>query len=119
MIKYFVAMFTVLSSSQAIAKCAEQSDIVFYMQEEDQRLHVGWYMPFYYVVTVTEGKDKGLQELRYGSKVIMSSKDSEIHNRYFIHFYDGFKVYSWDDYQRIVYTKGDVQCLEIENDTIK
>lgn len=117
MLKYIVVI-SMIFTSQAFAKCADQADIVFYHEENDQHLHIGWYKPSCYVVTVVVGKDKGLQELRYGNQVLISSTLSEIHRMYFVHIYPDFKVYSWDDYQRIIYTKGK-PCLELENDTTK
>jgi len=115
MIKYILAI-SVIFSTQAFAKCADQSDMVFYHDDENGHFHIGWYKPCCYIVTIMEGVGKGWQEFRYGNKVLASSNLSEIHSTYFVHIYEGFKVYSWDDYQRIVYTK-DKQCLEIENDT--
>lgn len=92
--------------------------MVFYHDNQGQHLHIAWYMPFCYVITVMEGPDKGLQELKYGPRLLASSRDSEIHNTYFIHFYKDFKIYSWDDYQRIVSTGNDL-CSEIKQDTMK
>jgi hypothetical protein len=118
MIKYIATLLFIFPFTMN-AKCADESDIVFYHDENGQHQHIAWYKPCCYIVTIMEGPNKGLQQLLYGQQILVSSKDSEIHNTYFIHFYDGFKVYSWDDYQRIVYTKEDMQCLEQRNDTSK
>ena len=105
----------------AHAKCAQQSDVVFDIKENDQYLHIAWYIPNSYIITVLEGQDKGLQQIWLGSQMLLSSNESVIKNKYFIHFYDGFKVYSWDDYQRIIYTKdqGKIRCLEQKKDSSK
>ena len=117
MFKYLIAISMTISI-QAFAKWADQSDMVFYQEENGQRLHIAWYKPSCYIVTVMLGPNKGLQELRYGNHVLISSNLTEIHTTYFVHIYPDFKVYSWDDYQRIVYTK-DKRCLDHENDTNK
>lgn len=118
MIKYILALSLAIPLPSQ-ATCADKADMVFYHEEESQKIHIGWYQPCYYVVTYMDGPNKGLQELRYGVHAITSSKDSEQHYTYFIHFYNGFKVYSWDDHQRIIYTQEDRPCLEIDKDTSK
>ena len=108
--KYLIILL--LSISLSCFASYQEADQVFSLIEDDKILHIGWYIPKNcYIITITEGPDKGLQQIFYGSYPVLFSIDIELHDKYFIHYYRNFKVYSNDDTQRIVFTRG-MKCSE-------
>jgi hypothetical protein len=90
----------------------QDANFVFDVQEEERLLHVGWYIKENcYIITVIEGKDQWFQEVCYGLTPVISSKEFVLHDKYMVHYYPSFAVYSTEETQRIVFTK-DRKCSE-------
>jgi hypothetical protein len=90
----------------------KEADFVFDIQEEERLLHVGWYIDENcYVITIVEGDDQYLQQVCYGLIPAISSREFVLHDKYMVHYYPAFAVYSTQETQRIVFTK-ERKCSE-------